>query len=82
MSNFDSDPLTCDPALFPAKNTLNSAKSIRIFPGKRRRDRALILTYLDSPMTEVFPHPYLFFQFRPSSGERFQGSKLDQNCKF
>ena len=34
MSNFDSDPLTCDPALFPAKNSPNSAKNNRISPGK------------------------------------------------
>ena len=33
------------------------AKSNRIFPGKERGKRALMLTYLDSPMAEVFP-PY------------------------
>ena len=38
MSNFDSNPLTCDPAVFLDKNILNSAKSNRIFPGKGRGD--------------------------------------------
>ena len=56
MPNFDSDPLTCDPVLFSAKNSPNSAKSNHIFPGKGRGDRALILTYLNSPMAEIFPH--------------------------
>ena len=54
MSDFDSDPFTCDAALFPAKNNLNSAKSNSIFSGKGREDRVLILTYLDNPMAEVF----------------------------
>ena len=27
----------------------------------KRRDRALILTYLDSPMADVFPHCWLYF---------------------
>ena len=53
--------MTCDPILFPAKNSSNIAKINRIFPGKRRRDKALILTYLDSPMVEVFPHYWLSF---------------------
>ena len=33
LSNFDSNPLTCDPVLFPGKNTPNVAESNRIFPG-------------------------------------------------
>ena len=56
--------LTCDPALFPARNSLNSAKCNCIFPGKRRGDRALILTSLDSPMVEVFQtNSFFFFDF-------------------
>ena len=51
-----SSPLTCDPALFPDKNSPNIAKSNRIFPGKGRGDKALILTYLDSPAADVFQH--------------------------
>ena len=47
---FGSNPLTCDSALFPGKI---SPYSNRIFPGKRRGDKALILTYLDSPMADV-----------------------------
>ena len=61
LSNFDSNPLTCDPALFPGTNSPIIAKSNSIFPGKGRGDKALILTYLDSPMAEVFPHYCLFF---------------------
>ena len=61
MSNFDLDHLTWHPTLFPAKNSTNSAKKNRIFPGKGRAYRALILTYLDSPMTEVFPLNNIFF---------------------
>ena len=53
--------LTFDPALFPGKNIPNIAKSNRIFPGKGRWDKDFILTYLDSPMAEVFPHYCLFF---------------------
>ena len=59
---------------FLAKNSTNSAKSNRIFPGKRTRDRALILTYLDSSMAEGYLDYYVFFQFRPSSGGNL-GSK-------
>ena len=54
MSNFDSDLFNCDPTLFAAKNSPNSAKSNHIFPGNGRGDRALILTKLDSPMVEAF----------------------------
>ena len=62
LSNFDFNPLICDPTLFPGKNSPNIAKSNnRVFPGKGRGDRALILTYLDSPMAEVFPHYCLSF---------------------
>ena len=63
MSSFDSDPLTCELALFPAKNTSNSARSNRVFPGMRIVDMALITTYLDSLMAEVLPLHYLLFLF-------------------
>ena len=56
LTNFDSNLLICDPTLFPGKNSPNIAKSSRVFPGKEKEDRALILTYLDSPMAEVFFH--------------------------
>ena len=73
MSNFDSNPLTCDPALFTAKNRRSSAKSNRIFPGKGRVESALMLTYLDSPTVEVFPHYKLLFSisaiFRGKRGQ-------------
>lgn len=54
LSNFDSSPLTCEPFEFPDKNSPNIAN--RIFPGKARGDKALILANLDSPTAEVFPH--------------------------
>ena len=55
LSNFDSNPLTCDTALFPAKNSPNSAKSNHIFPEKGREDKALILICLESLIAEAFP---------------------------
>ena len=61
LTNFDPNPLICDPTLFLGKNCPNIAKSNRVFPGKEKKDRALILTYLDSRMVEVFPHFSLSF---------------------
>ena len=61
LTNFDSDPLICDPTLFPGKNCPNIAKNNRVFLGKGKEDRALILTYLNSPMAEVFLHYSLSF---------------------
>ena len=61
LTNFDSNPLIRDPTLFPGKNIPNIAKSVRVFPGNWKEDRALILTYLDSSMAEVFPHYSLSF---------------------
>ena len=68
LSNFNSRPLTCDPALFPGKNSLNIEKSNRIFPGKGRGHKAFILTYLDSPTVEVLM-PCLFFDLGYLQGE-------------
>ena len=61
LSNFDSDLLTRDHILFPGKNSANIANSNNIFLGKGRGDKDLILTYLDSPMAEVFTHCCLLF---------------------
>ena len=61
LSNFDSNSLICDPTLFPGKKSPNIEKYNCAFPGKVRGDRVLILTYLDSPMTEGFPHYCLPF---------------------
>ena len=61
LSNFDSYPLIFDPNLLPGKNSPNIAKSNHVFLGKGAGDRALILTYLDSPMAEVFPSYCLYF---------------------
>ena len=61
MLNFDSNPLICDPTMFPVKNNPNIANSNRVFPGKGREDRALILKYLDSQIAEVFSHYCLSF---------------------
>ena len=79
LSNFDSNPLNCDPTLFLGKNSPNIAKRYRIFPGKRGGDKALVLKYLDSPMLKFFGSTGYSFPFRPSSGRK-GGSKLDQKC--
>ena len=78
--HFDSNPLIFDSTLFPGKNSPNIAKLIVLFSGKGRGDRALILTYLDSPMAEGFSTTTYIFWFRPSSGGNVW-SKLDQKCK-
>ena len=61
MSNFDSKPLICDLILLLGQKRQNIVNNNRVFAGKGREDRALILTYLDSPMAEVFPHYCLSF---------------------
>ena len=43
------------------KSSPNITKCNRVFPGKERGDRDLILKYLDGPMADVFPHYWLFF---------------------
>ena len=60
MSNFDFDSLTCDSTLLPTKNNPSSAKDNCIFLRKGREDRALTLTYLDSPIVKVFLERYLY----------------------
>ena len=74
-------PFDFKPALFPATNIPNSAKCNRIFPGKGRRGKTLILSYLDSQLPEVFSEEYFYFRFRLSLGEKGK-LKLDQKCKF
>ena len=70
LLNFDSNPLICDPTLFPGKNSPNIAKNSRSFPGKMRWDRALVLTYFHSPAAEAFPRYYLsFLDFGHLQGE-------------
>ena len=47
-----------------------------------RGDPALILTYLDSPVTDVFPHHWLYlFNFGYLQGEMGGPSWVDQKCK-
>ena len=53
--------LTCDFTLFPGKNSLNIAKSSHIFHRNGRGDKTLILTYLGSPMAEIFVQYCLFW---------------------
>ena len=75
LSNFDSNPLIFDSTLFPDKNSPDIAKRGRVFSGKGRWDRALILTYFDNPMTDC-----LYFSILAI----FRGnvwSKLNQKCK-
>ena len=52
-----------------SKNRTNVEKSNSVLPGKGRDDRALLLTYLDSPMAEGFPHYCLDFDFGHLHGE-------------
>ena len=61
LTSLDSNTLICDPTLFPGKNSPNIAKSNRVFPGKKKEDRALILTYLNSPVADAVLH--IFFDF-------------------
>ena len=61
LSNFGSIPLSCDPALFPGKNTPNIAKTNYIFPEKGEGNKDFILIYLNSSIADVFPPYYLFF---------------------
>ena len=79
LSNFDSTPSTCDPALFPGKIIPNIAKSNHTFPGKERGDKDFVLTYLDSSVAEMFRTTAYYFQFWPSLGGK-ERSKLDQKC--
>ena len=44
-----------------SENTPNIAKINRVFSGKGRGDRALILTYLDNPVAVAFPHYWISF---------------------
>ena len=83
LSNFDFNPLICDPTLFPGKNSPNIAKSNnRVFPGKGRGDRALILTYLDSPMADVFPHYCLSFSISAIFTGETGGQSWTKSVKF
>ena len=56
MLDFNSNPLTCKTAPFS-----KSEKTNRVFAGKGRGGRTLVLAYLDSPMAKVLPHIYLVF---------------------
>ena len=56
LSNFDSNPLICDPTLFPGKNSPNIAESNCLLRGNGKGDSALILTHLNNLMAEGFFH--------------------------
>ena len=81
LSNFDSTPFTCYPALFPGKNISNIAKSNRIFPEKGRGDKDFILPYFDSSLAEVFPHHCLFFDFGHLQEEK-RGQSWTESANF
>lgn len=75
MSNFDSDPLTCD-------TSPNKAKKYRIFPVKEKEDRTLTLLYLDSPMAKVFSATIsILFDFGHLQGKT-GGQSWTKKCKF
>lgn len=59
MLDFDSDPLILEPSPFFAPKSPKSSQSNPIFHFKRRGDRGLNLTYLDSWMTEFLPKAFL-----------------------
>ena len=61
LSNFDSNPLICDPTLFPGKNSPNIAESNCLLRGNGKGDSALILTHLNNLMAEGFFHHCLSF---------------------
>ena len=73
MSNFDSDPLTLDPALYPVKNSPNKVKDNHIFQWKKKVDRALILIYLDSSTAGSFSVKECNFSISANFGGK-QGS--------
>ena len=81
--NFDSNPLVCDPILFPGSNSPSIAKSkvIVFFHRKGRGDKTTILTYLDSPVPEVFPYYYFPFSILVIFRRKRMVQVLDQNCK-
>ena len=63
-----------------SRNSPNIAKSNRVFPGKARGDRALVLTYLDSAIAEVF-HRYCLPFSISTIFEKNEQSKLDEKSK-
>ena len=54
--NFWFWPLDLWPHIVPTKNSPNNSKGGHIFPITGRGDRALIVTYFDTPMADIFPH--------------------------
>ena len=64
---------------FLSKIAQINQKWILFFPEKKIRDRALVLTYLDSPMDKFILQTFYYFQFGPSSwgnGELKIGKKV------
>ena len=53
--------MICDPTLSPGKNSPNITNSNRVLTRKGEGDKDFILTYLNIPTAEVFPHYYLSF---------------------
>ena len=49
------------PSPFSCQKYSEYCNSNHVLPRKERRDRAFILTYLDSAIAEVFPHYFLSF---------------------
>ena len=59
MLDFDTDPLILDSSPLFGPKSPKSSKSNPIFHLKRRGDRGLNLTYLDSWMTEFLRKAFL-----------------------
>ena len=64
------------------KSSPNITNSNRVFPGKGRGDRYLILTYLDSPMADVFPHHWLIFFNFGHLQEKMDSQRWTKSAKF
>ena len=80
LSNFDSNPLICDPTLFPGKSSPNIAKSNRVFPGRREEIEPWFWHIWIAQWLKFFTATVYLFQFQPSSREN-EWSKLDQKWK-
>ena len=63
--------------LFSQKKAKIVKKNYCIFPGKGRGNMALILQCLDSPMAKIFHRNIYFYWFWPSSGEKWEGDKVE-----
>ena len=67
FENFDSNPLTCDPFLFPGKNNLNIVKGNHIFSGKGERRSSLNFDISGWSFSALLP---IYFDFGHLHGKQ------------